>query len=370
MEIPFLSLQPQHDAIEQELQQTIQRVLKSNWFILGKELSSFENAFAAYCGTKFSAGCANGLDALVISLRALGIGSGDEVIVPSNTFIATWLAVTAVGAKVVPVEPDSNTYNIDPLKIENAITSRTKVIIPVHLFGQACEMERIMRIAEKYNLYVVEDNAQAQGATCGGKKTGSFGNCNATSFYPGKNLGAMGDGGAITTNSEEINNRILRLRNYGSTEKYYHDEQGVNSRLDELQAAILSVKLKKLDNWTAQRQALALDYLERLKGIDDLILPQTAKDCSHVYHLFVVRTNKRNELQQYLADAGIQTIIHYPIPPHLQKAFSNVGLKSGDFPIAEQLANTSLSLPIWPGMTQENMDHVCSEIIAFYKTSN
>lgn len=364
--IPFLSLEAQHAAVEQELQQAMARVLKSNWFILGKELTNFEEAFAAYCGTKFSVGVANGLDALILSLRAVGVGPGDEVIVPAHTYIATWLAVTAVGAWPVPVEPNIETCNIDVRKIEASISKKTKAIIPVHLYGQACEMTEIMRIAEKHKLFVVEDNAQAQGAMWENRKTGSFGHCNATSFYPGKNLGALGDAGAITTNIEEHRNKVLSLRNYGSQVKYYHDDIGVNSRLDELQAALLSVKLQRLDQWTEERRAIAAHYQQQLKGIGDLILPAVAKGSTHVYHLYVIRTRRRDALQKYLSDQSIQTLVHYPLPPHLQKAYATLNFKNGDFPLTEELSNTCLSLPLWPGMTADMIFTVSAAIKKFY----
>ena len=365
--VPFLSLEFQHASIEKDLQRAMERVLKSNWFILGKELEKFEAEYAAYSETKFSAGVANGLDAITLSLRALGVGAGDEVIVPSNTYIATWLAVSATGATPIPVEPDIHTFNIDVAKIEASITKKTKAIVPVHLYGQACQMTDIMRIANKHKLFVVEDNAQGHGAECERKKTGSFGHCNATSFYPTKNFGALGDGGAITTNDEGLYRKIVQLRNYGSSAKYYHEELGVNSRLDELQAAILSVKLKYLAEWNQQRRTVAKCYEEKLKDVADLILPQTLPGFSHVYHVFVVRTKQRDKLRQHLDSCGIQTMIHYPVPPYLQQAYKALGFKPGDFPIAEELSKTCLSLPLWPGMTQGVVNYVSESIEKFYK---
>jgi dTDP-4-amino-4,6-dideoxygalactose transaminase len=364
--IPFLSLEFQHAAVEQELREAMDRVVKSNWFILGKELERFEHEYAAYHKTRFCAGVANGLDAIILSLRALGIGPGDEVIIPSHTFIATWLAVSAVGSKLIPVEPDIKTCNIDVTKIEAAITKKTKAIIPVHLYGQACEMTEIMRIAGQHNLFVVEDNAQAHGAKHHQKLTGSFGHCNATSFYPGKNLGALGDGGAVTTNDAELYERVMRLRNYGSSTKYSNEELGINSRLDELQAAILSVKLKHLSGWTEERKSIANLYERKLKGVGDLILPYTSSGCSHVYHVFVIRSKQRDQLQQHLEAKGIQTRIHYPVPSHLQQAYSQLGFKAGDFPITEELSRTCLSLPLWPGMTESMIDYVCGSLAKFY----
>jgi dTDP-4-amino-4,6-dideoxygalactose transaminase len=364
--VPFLSLKFQHGSIRQDMESAMKRVLESNWFILGNELEKFEQEYAAFSKTRFCAGVANGLDAIALSLRALGVGASDEVIVPSNTFIATWLAISAIGAKPIPVEPDIKTYNIDASKIEATITKKTKAIVPVHLYGQACEMEEIMRVANKHNLFVVEDNAQAHGAECQRKITGSFGHCNATSFYPVKNLGALGDGGAITTNDERLYQQVLRLRNYGSSKKYSNEELGMNSRLDELQAAVLSVKLKRLTEWNQQRSAIARSYESKLKGVGDLILPFTSPECSHVYHAFVVRTRQRDRLQQHLEANGIQTMIHYPVPPHLQRAYNNLGYRLGDFPIAEELAKTCLSLPLWPGMSESLVRQVTDCIIQFF----
>jgi dTDP-4-amino-4,6-dideoxygalactose transaminase len=291
----------------------------------------------------------NGLDALVLSLRALGIGPGDEVIVPSNTYIATALAVSQVGATPVFVEPRMETYNINPELIPSKITKKTKAIMPVHLYGQACEMDEILEIAKTHNLFVIEDNAQAHLSSFNGRLTGSFGDINGTSFYPGKNLGALGDAGAITTNNGELAIRIKRLRNYGSEVKYYNEEIGYNNRLDEMQAAFLRVKLKYLQDWTQQRKEIAAWYNEVLKD-KNWILPKVHPDADHVYHLYVIRTSNRDEVAEELKQEGIQTMIHYPIPPHLQKAYRHLGFKKGDFPIAEEIANTCLSLPIWPGM--------------------
>ena len=296
----------------------------------------------------------------------LGIGKGDEVIVPSNTYIATVLAVSYVGAKPVFVEPNIETYNIDFSKIEEAVTPNTKAIMPVHLYGQACEMQPIMDIAKKYNLFVIEDNAQSQGATYKEKITGSWGDINGTSFYPGKNLGAIGDAGAVTTNDENLAEKVKILRNYGSQKKYYNEFIGHNMRLDELQASFLSVKLKYLKEWTLKRQEIGAWYDEALKEIEGLILPKIAEGATHVYHLYVIRTKKRDELQSYLNEKGIGTLIHYPIPPHLQEAYESLGLKKGDFPIAEELAETCLSLPVWPGMGVEHVELISENIKAFF----
>lgn len=342
------------------------QVYDGQWYVLGQHVREFEATYSAFSGARYCIGVANGLDALHLSLLALGIGVDDEVIVPSNTYIATWLAISYVGAKPVPVEPNSTTYNLDPLLIEAAITPRTKAIMPVHLYGQACEMTVIMDIARKHNLFVVEDNAQSQGAAADGGITGSFGHANGTSFYPGKNLGALGDGGAVTTNDEALAKKIQTLRNYGSQQKYYNEVIGYNSRLDELQAAVLQVKLPYLPEWTRQRQQVAAWYDAHLQGVGDLQLPATAPGSTHVYHLYVVRTTRRNALQQYLTAEGIGTLIHYPVPPHLQQAYAYMGLSKGAYPIAEELAETSLSLPMWPGMTEEMVEIVAQAIRRFY----
>jgi dTDP-4-amino-4,6-dideoxygalactose transaminase len=358
MNIPFLNFTGMHNAIKDEMQAAFQKVYNSNWFVMGKELSDFEANYADFNQTKHAVGVSNGLDALVLSLRALNIGVGDEVIVPSNTYIATALAVSQVGAIPVFVEPRMETYNINPELIEASITKNTKAIMPVHLYGQACEMEAIMAIAEAYGLKVVEDNAQAHGASFNQKLTGSWGHANGTSFYPGKNLGALGDGGAVTTNDDEIAERLKMLRNYGSKEKYFNEEMGYNNRLDELQAAFLNVKLKYLNNWTEQRQEIASWYKESLSNKTELILPEVHTNASHSYHLFVVRTLNRSSIQEILKNAGVGTLIHYPIPPHLQKAYAHLGYKKGDFPISEEIADTVLSLPMWPGMLESDVESI------------
>ena len=347
-----------HAQIREEMQNAFQRVYDSNWYIQGKELEQFEKEYAQLSQTKYSVGVSNGLDALVLSLRVLGIGPGDEVIVPSNTYIATALAVSHVGATPVFVEPRMESYNINPELIPQAITKKTKAIMPVHLYGQACEMDVIMEIAKAHNLYVVEDNAQAHLSSFKGQLTGSFGDVNGTSFYPGKNLGALGDAGAVTTNNEELANRIKTLRNYGSAVKYYNEEIGYNNRLDELQAAFLRVKLNYLQEWTNQRKEIAQWYNEALQHRNDLVLPFVHENADHVYHLYVVRTSNREKLQQELTEKGIQTMIHYPVPPHLQKAYKHLGFKEGDFPIAEEIARTCLSLPVWPGMLKTDIDKI------------
>ncbi len=351
-----------HVAIREELEAAFREVLDSNWFILGPQVEAFEQEYAAYTGTKYAVGVSNGLDALVLCLRALGVEAGDEVIVPSNTYIATVLAVTHVGATPVFVEPRIDTYNIDPSLIPAAITKRTKAIMPVHLYGQACEMDAIMDIAHAHNLLVVEDNAQAHGATWKGRRTGSWGHLNATSFYPGKNLGALGDAGAVTTDDPDLAHKVKVLRNYGSQKKYLNEVVGYNNRLDELQAAFLKVKLKYIEQWTRERQQIASWYDAALKEALGITLPRTHSDASHSYHLYVIRTQRRVELQQRLADHGIGTLIHYPIPPHLQEAYKDLGYKEGDFPIAEELAITMLTLPMWPGMVQDQVKSICDNL--------
>ncbi len=354
-----------HSSIKEEMKEAFEKVYDSYWYVQGSELEVFEKAYATFNQTEWAVGVANGLDALYLSLKALGIQPGDEVIVPSNTYIATALAVSYLGATPVFVEPRLTTYNINPELIEQAISPRTRAIMPVHLYGQACEMNAIMEIARKYNLWVVEDNAQAHGSSYNGQLTGSFGHANGTSFYPGKNLGALGDAGAVTTNNTELAEKIKTLRNYGSSKKYYNQVIGHNMRLDELQAAFLSIKLKYLNQWTAQRQKIAEWYMEALSGNDQIILPDVDTDASHVYHLYVIRTIERDKLQKYLAEQGIGTLIHYPVPPHLQKAYANLGYQKGDYPISEELANTCLSLPMWPGMEKKQVEYISEKITAF-----
>ena len=366
MKIPFLNFEPMHSGIRDEIQTVFDRVYDSNWFVLGNEVKLFEQAYAKFNGVNHTIGVSNGLDALLLSLKACNIKEGDEVIVPSNTFIATALAVSYCGAKPVFVEPDIKTYNIDPNAIEASITAKTRAIMPVHLYGQACEMDKISELAARYDLKIIEDNAQAQGAKFNRRFTGSWGHSNATSFYPGKNLGALGDAGAVTTNDEEIADKIRVLRNYGSRVKYQNEVIGHNMRLDEIQAAFLSVKLKYLNAWNESRQQIALWYGETLKGIGDIVLPYTHPDATHVFHLFVIRTQKRNLLQKYLEDIGIGSLIHYPIPPHLQTAYNSLNCKKGDFPIAEEIAETCLSLPLWPGMEKGTVEYIADKCKSFF----
>lgn len=366
MTIPYLSLEPQNECIKKDILLSFEAFFDSHWYVLGNQVTQFEHEYAAFSQTKYAVGVSNGLDALHLSLKALGVGPGDEVIVPSNTYIASALAVSYVGATPVFVEPDMQTYNLDPAKIEEAITSRTKAIMPVHLYGQACEMDRIMQIAVKHNLSVVEDNAQSQGATFNGKITGSFGHVNGTSFYPGKNLGALGDAGAVTTDDETIAHRVRRLRNYGSDKKYYNEEIGHNMRLDEVQAGFLSIKLKYLDEWTKQRQEIARQYDELLQEMGDLVLPVTTQGATHVYHIYMIRTKRRDALQEFLQHNGVGSLIHYPVPPHLQRAYQHLGFRKGSFPIAEEIASTCLSLPLWPGLTRDQVCYVAEQIKRFY----
>lgn len=365
MKIPFLAFEPQHLPLREQLLAAMSRVLDSNWFVLGEEVAAFEREYAAFNQTAHCVGVANGLDALVLALRVLELGPGDEVIVPSNTYIATWLAVTQVGATPVPVEPNPATSNLDPARVEAALTPRTRAIMPVHLYGQACEMGPIMDLARRHSLRVVEDNAQAQGAAYDGQLAGSFGDVNGTSFYPGKNLGALGDAGAVTTNDAALAQKVRVLRNYGSQQKYYNEVVGYNSRLDELQAAILRAKLPALPDWTRQRQQIAAWYDQHLADLPGLRLPVTAPGATHVYHLYVVRTEQREALQKHLAAQDIATLIHYPVPPHRQQAYASLGLGEGSFPIAEELARTCLSLPLWPGMREEHVAHVAAAIRQF-----
>jgi len=345
--------------------EAFEEVFDSKWYILGENVNEFEKKYAAFNKVKHCIGVSNGLDAITLSLIALGIGKGDEVIIPSNTYIATVLAISYTGAKPIFAEPDIYTYNIDVKNIEAAITSTTKAIIPVHLYGQCCDMESIMQLAKKNNLFVVEDNAQSHGATFSGKPAGSWGHANATSFYPGKNLGALGDAGAVTTDDDALAEKIKMLRNYGSKRKYYNEIIGFNKRLDELQAKFLFVKLKYLQQFTEARQEIAKWYDDTLAGMEKIILPYTNKEATHVYHLYMIRHEKRDALQQYLNDKGIDTLIHYPVPPHLQKAYKHLGYKKGDFPIAEAIADTCLSLPIYPGMKKSEVEYVCEKINEF-----
>lgn len=366
MKIPFLSFDTINNRIRKDMVKAFEDVFDSKWYVLGENVEKFEKEYASFNRVKYCVGVSNGLDALFLSLKALNVGPGDEVIVPSNTYIASWLAVSYTGAIPIPVEPDEATMNINPAFIESAITSRTKAIMPVHLYGQCCLMDEIMDIATKNKLFVVEDNAQSQGASFMGKSAGSFGDINATSFYPGKNLGAIGDAGAITTNTKDLSDKVTILRNYGSKMKYYNEELGFNMRIDELQAAFLSIKLEFLEFWTKERQQIARWYDELLMGIGDIKVPVIAQGASHVYHLYVIRTEKRNSLQNFLNKNGIGTLIHYPVPPHLQKAYDTLHYKKGDFCIAEKIADTCLSIPVWPGLSFAEAEFTCETIKNFF----
>jgi len=366
MNIPFLSFETVNSQIKTEMKHAFETVFDNACYIMGNQLSSFEQEYASINKVKHAVGISNGLDALHIALKTLNIGYGDEVILPSHTYIATVLAVSFTGATPIFVEPDETTYNIDVTKLEYAISPLTKAIIPVHLYGQSCNMEAINEIANKQNLYIVEDNAQAHLASWNRKLTGSWGHINATSFYPGKNLGALGDAGAITTNDSSLAQHASSLRNYGSIQKYKHDIIGYNQRMDEMQAAFLRVKLQYLTEWTKQRQYIATIYGNALQGVGDIIIPAVAPDATHVFHLYVIRSQHRDKLQQHLQQEGIGTLIHYPIPVHLQKAYKHLGYHEGDFPLSEILAGTCLSLPIWPGMTEQMVQKVATSIKNFF----
>jgi dTDP-4-amino-4,6-dideoxygalactose transaminase len=371
MKIPFFSLEKVHSEIEDELIVSFKQVLHNGNFILGSKVEEFEEAYANYCGVRHAIGVGNGLDALILILEGYKemevLAEGDEVIVPSNTYIATVLAIDRSRLKPVLIEPDLRTYNIDAQRIGEKISSRTRVILPVHLYGQCAEMGAIKSLAAKHNIIVIEDAAQAQGALHKGKKAGSLANAAGFSFYPGKNLGALGDAGMITTNDDKLSGVIKALRNYGSEKKYYNIYKGLNSRLDELQAAFLLSKLKYLDKWNKERQSIAAHYISLLKHTPGIILPETITNASHVFHQFVIRTLKRDELKAHMEKQGIGTIIHYPIPPHLQKAYEDLGHSKGDFPLAEEIADTCLSLPIYPGLKERDIEFIVSVINEFLK---
>lgn len=364
MKIPFLDLKAAYLELKKELDAASQRVLESGWYIGGAEVETFESEFAEYCSVKHCIGVANGLDALHLILRAYGIGEGDEVIVPANTYIATWLAVSYAGATPIPVEPDARTYNLDPNKIEAAISARTRAIMPVHLYGQAAEMDSINKIAQKYNLKVIEDAAQAQGARYKERLAGTLAAAAGFSFYPGKNLGAYGDAGTVTTDDDELADRIRLLRNYGSRVKYYNEVKGYNSRLDPMQAAFLRVKLKYLNEWNARRRKIAEKYLQELANIEEIVLPLVPESSVPAWHLFVIRYAERERLQNFLESKGIGTLIHYPVPPHLSEAYRE--MKDYEFPISETSAETVLSLPMGPHLRNDEVDYVCSTIKTFF----
>ncbi|MBU3155335.1 DegT/DnrJ/EryC1/StrS family aminotransferase [Clostridium estertheticum] len=361
MNIPFVSFEPMHKEIEEEILNKFKEVYEKNWFIQGEEVMKFEEEFAEFCGAKYCIGCGNGLDALYLILRGYDIGEGDEVIVPSNTYIATALAVSYVGAKPVFVEPNLSTYNVNPGLIEKAITNKTKAIIAVHLCGQPADMDEINKIAKKYNLKVIEDSAQAHGALYKGKKVGSLGDASGFSFYPGKNLGALGDAGAVVTNNKVLADKIRAIENYGSDKKYHHIYKGTNSRLDEVQAAFLRIKLRNLDKWNEERRKIARKYIDGINN-SKIIKPVEADYAKHVWHLFVVRTEQRDEFEKYLKVNGIGTTIHYPVPMHLQPAYEELKISKGSLPLAEKISNEVISLPIWYGMKDEEINYVIEKI--------
>lgn len=357
--IKFLDLKKINEQYRTEIYEAIKRVLDSGWYLLGRENEEFCKEFARYCGTKHCIGVANGLDALILIIKAYGFGKGDEIIVPANTYIASILAISANGAIPILVEPDINTYNINPEKIEEKITKNTKAILVVHLYGQAAEMDKINGLAKKYNLKVIEDSAQAQGAVYNGTKTGNLGDVSGFSFYPGKNLGCLGDGGAITTNDDELAKKIKALRNYGSHIKYENIYKGVNSRLDEIQAAVLRVKLRYLDKDNQRRREIAQHYRKNIKNFA-ITLPEVQNEESHVWHIFAISIENRDKLQQYLKDNGIQTLIHYPIAPHKQEAYKEWNNLS--YPITEQIHREILSLPISPVMEKDEVEKIVEVI--------
>lgn len=362
--IPFLDLKAATQELRAEIDAAVLGVVASGWYIGGEAVERFEAEFASYCGAARCVGASNGLDALTLTLRALDIGPGDEVIAPSHTFVATWLAITATGARPVPAEPLERTMNVDPAAIEAAVTPRTKAIVPVHLYGQPADMDAIGEIAGRRGLAVVEDAAQAHGARWHGARVGASSTAACWSFYPGKNLGALGDAGAVTTNDAALAERIARLGNYGSSKKYFHDEPGVNARLDPIQAAALSVKLTKLDEWNERRRRIAAIYLDGLADLPGLTLPAQDDRAESAWHLFVVRTANRDHLAARLADAGVGTLIHYPHPPHLQKALADLGYGAANLPLAERLANEVLSLPIGPHLSIDDSRRVVDAVRA------
>lgn len=366
--IPLVDLSAQYQVIGPDVEAAMQAVMKDSAFILGHTVDAFEGAFASACGTEYCVGVGSGLDALRLSLGALDIGPGDEVILPANTFIATALAVSALGARPILVDCDPDTYNIDPAQADSAVTARTKAIIPVHLYGQPADMDSIYNVADRHGLHLVEDAAQAHGARYHDRVCGSFGRAGCFSFYPSKNLGAFGDAGAITTNDVDLAGRLRRLRSYGQTSKYLYDECGFNARLDTLQAAVLGVKLAHLEEWNAARARNAARYCERLEGIGDLVLPAIQFGVTHVFHLFVIQTAHRDALQETLASQGISTGIHYPVPIHLQPAYKELGYDKSAFPNTEFLAGQILSLPMFPELSEDQIDRICDSIKSFFET--
>ena len=365
MNVPFADFAPMHNELRDKLDNAYKNVMDSNYFIQGTQCKKFEEEFAKYCGTKYCVGVATGLDAIYLILRAMNIGAGDEVIIPSNTFIATALAVSYAGATPVLVEPDILTYNIDADKIEEKITNKTKAIIAVHLQGRCADMDKIKAVAAKFNLKVIEDSAQAHGAKYKGVKAGALSDAAAFSFYPGKNLGALGDGGCITTSDKELADKIRAIGNYGSDYKYHHIYKGTNSRLDEMQAAFLSVKLTMLDKWNEYRRNVAAKYIAGINNSLITLPLNTNEEFEHVYHVFAVRCEKRDELEKYLSEKNISTVKHYPIPIHLQKAYEDLNIAKGKLPIAEKISETILSIPMYYGITDEQVEYVIKTINDF-----
>lgn len=365
MKVPFVSFEPMHNEVRKDLDAAYKRVMDSNYFIQGKEYDLFEEEFAKYCNAKYCIGVGNGLDALILILKALDVKEGDEVIVPSNTYIATALAVSYVGATPVFVEPEIETYNINPNLIEEKINNHTKAIIAVHLQGRAADMDTINEIAKKHNLYVLEDAAQAHGTLYKGKRVGTLSDAAGFSFYPGKNLGALGDGGCVTTNNEEIAKKVKALCNYGSDYKYHHIYKGNNSRLDEMQAAFLREKLPHLDKWNEDRKRIAHRYLEEITNPLIKLPLRDDKDYDHIYHVFVIRCAQRDELEEYLSSKGIGTVKHYPIPMHMQEAYKDLNIAEGSLPIAEEISKTVLSIPMYYGMTDDEIDYVINALNEF-----
>jgi dTDP-4-amino-4,6-dideoxygalactose transaminase len=365
VKVPFLDLHATYDELRLELDEAYHRVMEAGWFILGPEVDAFEHEFARYTGARHAVGVGNGLDALHFALRAFDIGPGDDVIVPSNTYIATWLAISNVGARPVPVEPILETANIDPDRVVAAITPKTRALLAVDLYGQPAEMTRLAAIAKRHGLVLIEDAAQAHGAAVDGRRVGSLADVTAWSFYPTKNLGAFGDAGAITTEDDAAADRVRLLRNYGSRVKYYNEIKGSNSRLDPLQAAVLRVKLRHLDEWNARRTHQAGRYLDGLARVPGLELPRTAAGVTHAWHLFTVRTDRRDVLQHWLTGQGIGTLVHYPVPPHLAGAYTDMGYRRGAFPLAERIADTILSLPIGPHLSETDQKRVIEGVLAW-----
>lgn len=366
MNVPFLDLKTQYKNIKSEIDAAIKKVVDSQHFILGSELEAFENEFAKYLGVKYVVGVNSGTDGIILALLSLGIGKGDEVITPANSFIATTAAIVQTGAKPVLVDCDPDTYQIDVEQVEKAITKKTKAILPVHLHGAPAEIDKLQEIAKRNKLFLIEDACQAHGATFNNKKLGAFGDLGVFSFYPGKNLGAYGDGGAIVTSNKNLYKKLLKLRNYGQAKKYYHDSFGINSRLDEIQAAVLRVKLKYLDRWNKERNEVAENYN---KSLIDYKTQKIIKGGKSNYYLFVIECGNRNKLQRHLLDNGIHTLIHYPMPIHLQKAYLNLGYKKGDFPKAEKLSKVILSIPIYPEITKEEILYITKTMDIFHERS-